>query len=777
MAGDRAVEQASSDIAAYQSAAQLARRGGWRAGPADGVSMPQDRPARGSLAELRLRLERLPAGHPSSPYDDTGAFRPSPQQLRQLELPLADEERDAEPPARASLLAATAGTGGSALSRLSLDAGPSSEKTSNGMSAGAARLMAGPAAEPEFAAPASPPAGPGSRPEPDPASRPDAYRSASGLDAFRTDRAATADGTGAGTSGGSTAGRPPGGPPASDDRAAGSAANGVHGPAAGGPVPGGGLPTAGAATAGMPATETSTPDRTGRDNGGRDGETYDGRDYGRSGYHSARPAAAHADSATAGPAGPESAAYRTASSGRTRSGSAGPDRAPHSTARPDSVPYSTAGPDSTPYGDARSDGPALDSARYGSPGYDGDGYRSSGPGSTAGHRLAGSAGAGYGTDRRDSGYGDNSGATTAGQDSASRDAARPGAASPGGTSRDRAARSSAYGERPAGHSGAYPRPDLSGARTRRPEDRGDGHDTASYRVTRRDPGGRGTVLQGTVLHDTDEPVPGGRADGDYLPAVRNGEPDRPVTAPDGPAAGAPDPGHRPAASGPDPLAPAPPADGTIPRLTTEQDRIADDELERYRVAEGRNVFGGYGENGLTPAMRRVEAQLPHGQLAPDSEQYSLKSPERYKAKLARMVARHPGVPARDLAAEIYDTARFTFVFDPDQYTDGTWMVHRRLKAQGFELEARRNRWESPEAKGIRTRWRDPAQNLAFEVQFHTPASWDVLQRTHEAYLRITDPQTPPDARAQLRARQVAAAAATRPPVRSSEIGDFRGDVR
>jgi hypothetical protein len=142
-----------------------------------------------------------------------------------------------------------------------------------------------------------------------------------------------------------------------------------------------------------------------------------------------------------------------------------------------------------------------------------------------------------------------------------------------------------------------------------------------------------------------------------------------------------------------------------------------------------------------------------------------------------MIARYPGVPARDLAAEIYDTARFTFVFDPDQYTDGTWLVHRRLKAQGYELEARRNRWESPEAKGIRTRWRDPAQNLAFEVQFHTPASWDVLQGTHEAYLRITDPQTPPDERAQLRARQVAAAAATRPPVRSSEIGDFRADVR
>ena len=77
--------------------------------------MPQDRPARGSVAEFRLRLGRLPAGHPSSPWDDQGVPRPAPQQLRQLELPLADEERDAESPARASLLAASADLSGPAI--------------------------------------------------------------------------------------------------------------------------------------------------------------------------------------------------------------------------------------------------------------------------------------------------------------------------------------------------------------------------------------------------------------------------------------------------------------------------------------------------------------------------------------------------------------------------------------------------------------------------------------------------------------------------------------
>ena len=213
------------------------------------------------------------------------------------------------------------------------------------------------------------------------------------------------------------------------------------------------------------------------------------------------------------------------------------------------------------------------------------------------------------------------------------------------------------------------------------------------------------------------------------------------------------------------------------QLTPEQEKIAGEALEKYRAADGRNVFGGYGESGLTPAMRRVEAHLPHGRLAPDSEENSLKSPERYQEKLARMIDRNPGIPARELADEIYDAARYTFVFEPQDYTDGTWLVHRGLKAQGFELEARRNLWENHEVKGIKTRWRDPAHDLAFEVQFHTPSSWDVLQRTHEAYLRITDPGTPPAERVQLRARQAAEAAASRAPVRCAEIGDFRADTR
>jgi hypothetical protein len=203
----------------------------------------------------------------------------------------------------------------------------------------------------------------------------------------------------------------------------------------------------------------------------------------------------------------------------------------------------------------------------------------------------------------------------------------------------------------------------------------------------------------------------------------------------------------------------------------------DQALAGCRAAEGQNMFGGYGTSGLTPALQRLAAQLPVGGLAPGSEADTLKPADRFAAKLGRLIARNPGRSPEKLAAEICDGVRYAFVFEAEHYTEATWLVHRKLKAHGFELEVRRNRWESPESKGIFTCWRDPAHDQPFEVQFHTPASWAVHKRTHETYVRITEPATSPAERAELRARQVAAAAAAKTPPGYQEIADFRQEHR
>jgi len=208
-------------------------------------------------------------------------------------------------------------------------------------------------------------------------------------------------------------------------------------------------------------------------------------------------------------------------------------------------------------------------------------------------------------------------------------------------------------------------------------------------------------------------------------------------------------------------------------LTPDESRIADEALGRCRIAEGRNVFGGYGHSGLTPAMRRIEAQLEHGQLLADTEGGALKPADSFKRKLADLILRHPDKSAEELALEVHDGIRYAFIFDTEHYADGTLQAHSRFKGNGFDLEVRRNCWQNREYKGINSRWRDPAHDLVFEVQFHTAASWDASERGHSLYEAITDPATPPEERARLRSIYAGMSAAVPVPRGCSNIPDYR----
>jgi hypothetical protein len=171
-------------------------------------------------------------------------------------------------------------------------------------------------------------------------------------------------------------------------------------------------------------------------------------------------------------------------------------------------------------------------------------------------------------------------------------------------------------------------------------------------------------------------------------------------------------------------------------LTPEQVRIAVRAHGRCRLAEGRSVFGTYGESGLTPAMRRIEEDLDHGKLVPDTEKYALKSLDRFQEKLAKRIARFPDADAADLADEIHDGVRYTFIFDADNYVDGITDTRDKIEAEGYSLIEMKPSWHSDEYKGVNSRWRDNSSGSLFEVQWHTPASWEAKQKTHDAYEQI-----------------------------------------
>jgi hypothetical protein len=760
-----------------------------RRGPADGAGLPWDRPARGSLAELRLRLERLPAGHPSSPYDETGARRPAPQQLRQLELPLADED---EHHARPGLLATPAPSAASDYAR--------SEPRPPGPAglAGYGLTTNGPAGH---GASANGPSGNG--------------LSANGL-------------SGDGLSGD--------GPRANWLAGSGTSADGWA--ETGSPGPEHGLPDDAAgysspAGTGSPGAEHGLPDdAAGYDGRAENGMNANGRSGNGSGRLSYSPAASYGQRdfglAQPGAAGvgpiepgsdedPAAEAHDPDEYGSDRFAT-GQDRDEYHPAEYDQPGHDQPGHDQpehdwswgdrfgpSPAGDGRNGNAARDArdalagngsarlAAFGPP--PGNGSRRpedfargeplpQAPGADASVRPARN-GSGHSDDSASSGlmprvtdpeprtdrndYGHHEGFRDhddlASPDPGPRIAAAPADARPARNGSERPAPVPESGPLPLPESGPLPLPESGPLPL--PESGPLPRWVAGDLIS---PGGGGP--DDPLSDDRPGADPAAGQDGHARGRTGLGELERSRTAArSGPTSydpGRPLPGEQ---------SPGPAARPRHQGLTAEQESVADQALSRYQAADGRNVFGGYGESGLTPAMRRIEAQLPHGRLAPDSDENSLKSPERFKDKLARMIARHPGLPPADLAAEIYDAARYAFVFEPQDYTDGTWLVHRRLKAQGFDLEARRNRWDTPEFKGIRTRWRDPAHDLPFEVQFHTPASWAVVQRTYDAYVRITDPQTSAEERSQLRERQVAAAAGTPLPARYAEIGDFRADVR
>lgn len=102
----------------------------------------------------------------------------------------------------------------------------------------------------------------------------------------------------------------------------------------------------------------------------------------------------------------------------------------------------------------------------------------------------------------------------------------------------------------------------------------------------------------------------------------------------------------------------------------------------------------------------------------------------------------PGLTAAQALSSVPDAVRFTFCYDQERYTSGVRADLARLHAAGFELaKPLKNSWSSDQYKGINTQWREPETGQRFEVQFHTRASFEAKQLSHDAYERIRSPQT------------------------------------
>ncbi|HUL27462.1 MAG TPA: hypothetical protein VLW44_17020, partial [Streptosporangiaceae bacterium] len=205
----------------------------------------------------------------------------------------------------------------------------------------------------------------------------------------------------------------------------------------------------------------------------------------------------------------------------------------------------------------------------------------------------------------------------------------------------------------------------------------------------------------------------------------------------------------------------------------DRSRIVDQALQKCREAEGRDADGNYGEQGLTPAMRHIESQLEHGQLADETEKYALKDPERFREKLADRIERFPKADPNDLAAEIHDGVRYTFIFEFEHYTQSVELAQNHLAEAGYDQIETKPGWHGEEYKGVNSQWRDPTSGIRFEVQFHTRESWTAKQTTHEAYETIRSNSAPLEEVERLRAYQSEVSATVRIPPGALDIPAYK----
>jgi hypothetical protein len=206
--------------------------------------------------------------------------------------------------------------------------------------------------------------------------------------------------------------------------------------------------------------------------------------------------------------------------------------------------------------------------------------------------------------------------------------------------------------------------------------------------------------------------------------------------------------------------------------TLDADQNAEIDLGYSRIRE-------VGENAILPGILRVAAEDPNCALA--GFDHRIKGLDRLKEKVADLLEPPSKLTAAGALSLIVDVVRFTYTHPEAGYTNGVLADVERLKAQGFEFDKLKNTWDSQQYKGTNTQWLEPRSGVRFEVQFHTSASLEAKELTHEAYERIRSitEQTPETEResAELEAFQSEVNARVPIPPDAHSIEDYRREKR
>ncbi|WP_201274457.1 hypothetical protein [Mycolicibacterium sp. CH28] len=164
-------------------------------------------------------------------------------------------------------------------------------------------------------------------------------------------------------------------------------------------------------------------------------------------------------------------------------------------------------------------------------------------------------------------------------------------------------------------------------------------------------------------------------------------------------------------------------------LDGAQNSAANELLERARGAEP----------GITESMQRISAELNEADLI--GLDYRLKAEESLKEKLSGLLEEYPDKPLVSHIADIKDSVRYTVQSPAEFYSSNVEHAVEQLLSQGYDCIKLKNTWGGDGYQGINGFWSDPATGHLFEVQFHTPESFEAKMSTHILYEEQRLPQT------------------------------------
>ena len=186
--------------------------------------------------------------------------------------------------------------------------------------------------------------------------------------------------------------------------------------------------------------------------------------------------------------------------------------------------------------------------------------------------------------------------------------------------------------------------------------------------------------------------------------------------------------------------------------------VAGHALERVRTVEKK----------VTASLQEIKAEVPDCDLA--GLENRLKGEERFKEKVSHELRSKPERSVAEITERMPDAIRYTSSLIR-AVRGGYWSLRQHLEASGSEFLMSRNFWDSPNYKGVKpgglARW------PVFEVQFHTPESYEAKQLTHTAYERLRSGIGPGAERPELESFQRAYRLASPVPDGAMGIPDYR----